>query len=124
MKSIAIDFQNHIVCIMTAGQQGTESNLNLKKGDFASFIPEKLMSYSSFTWDFENETFSVNQEYKLLDGCIMTKDCFIPELIVPMPKLSNRYDEFLAIMGYEEVESCASIFEEVLKILGLEWENE
>lgn len=31
MKSIAIDFTNNMVCFMTAGQQGTEINYDLKK---------------------------------------------------------------------------------------------
>ena len=31
MKSIALDFKNNMICFMTAGQQGTETNPDLKK---------------------------------------------------------------------------------------------
>lgn len=103
MKSIALDFKNNIVCIMIEGQQGTECNFNIKKAAFNSFIPEQFRDKNSFTWNFENDTFAVNKDYELHKGCIMTKDCFIPELIIPMPKLFKRYEEFVAIMGYEEV---------------------
>lgn len=88
---------------MTKGQQGTEYYPDMKKVAFSSFIPELYRSCNSFTWNFEDETFSVNQDYILHDGCIMTEECFIPQHIVPMQGLNQRYDEFLAILGYEEV---------------------
>lgn len=31
MKSIALDFKNNMICFMTAGQHGTETNPDLKK---------------------------------------------------------------------------------------------
>lgn len=120
MKSIAIDFTNNMVCFMTAGQQGTEINFDLKKIAFHSFIPEQFRERNSFTWNFENETFAVNQDYELHNGCIMTKDCFVPEFIIPMPKLGKRYDEFVAIMGYEEVDLNAEMPAALRKLLGLE----
>jgi hypothetical protein len=105
---------------MTAGQQGTESNPNMKKIAFSSFIPEQYRDNSSFTWNFENETFSVNQPYVLHDGCIMTKDCFVPEMIIPMHGLGKRFDEFVAILGYEEVDLKAEMPAAMRKFLGLE----
>lgn len=120
MKSISIDFNNNMICIMTAGQQGTESNPDLKKVAFNSFIPEQFRERSSFTWNFENDTFAVNQDYELHPGCIMTKDCYVPQLIIPMPKLSKRYDEFIAILGYEEVDLKAEMPEALRKLLGLD----
>ena len=88
---------------MTEGQQGTESNQDMKKVAFYSFIPEPYRSYNSFTWNFEDETFSVNQDYVLYDDCIMTTDCFVPQYVIPMQGLFGRYEEFIAILGYEEV---------------------
>ena len=120
MKSIALDFKNNMICFMTAGQQGTETNPDLKKVAFNSFIPEQFRDRNSFTWNFENETFAVNQDYELHEGCIMTKDCFVPECIIPRPKLGKRYDEFVAIMGYEEVDLKAEMPEALRKLLGLE----
>lgn len=120
MKSIAFDFKNSMICFMTAGQQGTETNSDLKKVAFNSFIPEQFRDRNSFTWNFENETFAVNQDYKLHEGCIMTKDCFVPEIIVPMPKLGKRHDEFVAIMGYEEVDLKAEMPAALRKLLELE----
>ena len=61
MKSIALDFKNNMICFMTAGQQGTETNPYLKKVAFNSFIPEQFRDKNSFTWNFENETFAVNR---------------------------------------------------------------
>lgn len=66
MKSIELDFN--------AGHQGTETNPDLKKIAFNSFIPEQFRDRNSFTWNFENETFAVNQDYELHEGYIMTKD--------------------------------------------------
>lgn len=105
---------------MTAGQQGTESNHDMQKVSFNNFIPEQFRERNSFTWNFENETFAVNRDYELYEGCIMTEDCFIPECIIPMPKLGKRYDEFVAIMGYEEVDLKAEMPAALRKLLGLE----
>ena len=32
----------------------------------------------------------------------MTKDCFIPIKIITYPGLSNKYNEMLSLIGYEE----------------------
>lgn len=119
MKSISIDFKNDRVCIMSAGQQGVEHS-SFKKEEFLSFIPEKWQTNNSFTWNFENEMFAVNQEYELVDGAIMTSDCFVPVLMIPMPGLAARYDTFVEIMGYEEVNLKEEMPEELRKLLGLE----
>ena len=115
MKSISLDFKNNRICIMTDGQQGTEHGQDMKKEKFNSFIPDKFREYNSFTWNFEAETFAVNQDYNLKDGCIMTKDCFIPEVILPMHGLKKRYDEFIAILGYEETAWKTEDFPEELR---------
>lgn len=120
MKSIALDFNNQMICFMTEGQQGTEMNPDIKKLAFNSFIPEKYREHSSFTWNFEADTFAVNQDYVLKDGCIMTKDCFIPEMIIPMKGLHKRFDEFVAILGYEEVDLKAEMPADLRKLLGLD----
>lgn len=120
LKSIALDFDNHMVCIMTDTQQGTEQNSSLKKVAFHSFIPERYRENSSFTWNFENETFSVNQPFVLQPGAIMTQDCFIPEMIIPMKGLGKRFEEFVAILGYEEVDLKSEMPEEMRRLLGLD----
>lgn len=120
MKSIALAFKNNMVCFMTAGQQGTESNPDMQKVAFNSFIPEQFRDRNSFTWNFENETFAVNQDYEIPAACIMTKDSFVPECIIPMPKLAKRYDEFVAIMGYEQVDLKAEMPAALRKLLGLD----
>ena len=120
MNSISLDFDNNMICFMTEGQQGTESNPDLKKVAFNSFIPEEFRDRNSFTWNFENETFAVNQDYVLKSGCIMTKECFVPELIVPMPKLAKRFDEFVTIMDYEQVYLKAEMPDALSHLLGLD----
>lgn len=119
MNSISIDFKNDRVCIMSAGQQGVEYN-SFCKEDFLSFIPENCQANNSFTWNFEDEIFAVNQDYELVDGAIMSSDCFVPVLMIPMPGLAARYDAFIEIMGYEEVNLKDEMPEELRKLLGLE----
>ena len=107
MKSISIDFKNCCVCLMLDGQQGTEINLKLNdKSKFLSMFPsEELMnSSSSFTWNFEDNLFAVNEEYIKSGNSneIMTKDCFVPLKIITYPGLSDKYNEMLSLMGYEE----------------------
>lgn len=119
MKSISIDFKNDRICIMSAGQQGVEHSL-FRKEDFLSFIPEKWQDQNSFTWNFEDEMFAVNQEYELVNGAIMSSDCFVPILIISMPGLAARYDTFVEIMGYEEVNLIEEMPEEFRKLLGLD----
>lgn len=109
-----------MVCIMTSGQQGTESNYDITKAALNSFIPEQYRTASSFTWNFEDETFSVNQDYTLPNGCIMTKECFVPKTIISMPGLGSRYEEFIAIIRYEQVDLMAELPAALKKILGLE----
>lgn len=107
MKSISIDFKNCCVCLMLDGQQGTEINLKLNdKSKFLDMFPsEELMnSSSSFTWNFEDNLFAVNKEYIKSGNSneIMTKDCFVPLKIITYPGLSDKYNEMLSLMGYEE----------------------
>lgn len=102
MNSISLDFFNQCVCVMSEGQQGTMCEPDLQKDIFLSFIPDKYRQHQSYTWNFENETFAVNYDYHLRDGAIMTKDCFIPQVIIPMRGLKKRYREFLTLLNYEE----------------------
>ena len=104
MKSIGIDFSNRMLCIMMEGQQGTERAIEELSdiSKFYCFIPEQYRNHTSYTWNFEDETFSVNQDYRLEDGCIMTKECFVPEVIVPMPGLKKRWNEMTQLLGMEE----------------------
>lgn len=119
MNSISIDFKNHCVCIMSAGLQGTVYN-EFQKKDFLSYIPEKWQTYNSFTWNFEDEIFAVNQDYELVDGAIMTFDCFRPISMIPMSGLAKQYDSFVELMGYEEVNLVEAMPEDLRKLLGLE----
>lgn len=106
---------------MMPGQQGTELVPGIKKEDFENFIPEKYRDKDSFTWDFETETISVNQPYKALNG-FMTKDCFIPQVVEPMPKLRKKFDEFTKLLGIETVNLADEIrknMPEVARLFGL-----
>ena len=67
MKRLSLDFDNHCLCIMMPGQEGTQIIPELKKEDFENFIPWKFKDRSSFTWDFEAESISINQPYKAID---------------------------------------------------------
>ena len=118
MKSIAIDFKNNCLCVMSEGQQGTEI-VDFNKEDFYEFIPQKYRDRNSFTWDFENETFAVNQDYELEAGCIMTKDCFIPQVILPLSGLAKQYDKFIKIMDYEEINIVDYIPDYLKDLFGL-----
>ena len=121
MKRISIDFDNRCLCIMTEGQQGTEIHPELNKEDFMGFIPKKYQDGSSFTWDFEAESFSKNQPYKAIDG-FMTKECFVADYTEPMPKLGKRFNEFIKLLGMEPVNLANEIRKEmpdIAKLLGL-----
>lgn len=108
MKSLSIDFKNKTLCIMTDSQEGTQY-CDISKEELLAYIPRKYIDYTSFTWNFENETISMNQEYKMSKeaierGSIITKDCFIAECIVPMPGLASLYSKFLKILDLEKME--------------------
>lgn len=117
MKSISIDFKNKRICIMSEGQQGTEhADDSIRKIKFNSFIPGEHREKDSFTWNFEDETFAVNRKFELKPGSIMTADDFVPEIIMPMVGLGDRYEEFIAIMGFEEFETM-DIMDDLIKSL-------
>lgn len=120
MKSISIDFKNHIMCIMTDGQQGTEYCPNIKKEDLQEFFPEKkYMEYASFTWNFNDECFAVNQEHKMFPGSIMTHEDFLPEIIIPYYGIRKKYKEFIKRIGIEECRTEDIFPAELRKFLGL-----
>lgn len=102
---------------MTEGQRGTETNLSIEKETFLKYIPDKFQQHSSFTWNFENETFSVNQDYVKAEGSIMTEACFIPEVILPIPGLKKKYQDFVEDLGYVECNIENFLFESLLKNL-------
>ncbi len=121
MKRLSIDFDNSCLCIMMPGQQGTELVPGIKKEDFEGFIPQKYRDKSSFTWDFEVESISINQPYKAVNN-FMTKECFVPEVVEPMPKLGKRFNEFIKLLDMEPVNLADEIrkeMPEVAKLLGL-----
>ena len=120
MKSISIDFTNNMICIMSEGQQGTEHGFDLEKAKFKDFIPEEYFERSSFTWNFEDEIFAVNQDFILEQDCIMTKNDFVPTRILSMRGLKARYDDFLEMIGYEEVNLIDEMDDELRSLLGLD----
>ena len=86
-----------------------------------SSIPKKFSDKSSFTWDFEAESISVNQPYKAIDN-FMTKECFVPEVVEPMPKLGKRFNEFIKLLNMEPVNLADEIrkdMPEIAKLFGL-----
>lgn len=121
MKRLSIDFDNHCLCIMMPGQEGTQIIPELKREDFKSFIQEKFSDKSSFTWDFEGESVSVNQPYKAIDNFV-TKESFVPEVVEPMPKLGKRFNEFIKLLNMEPVNLADEIqkdIPEIAKLFGL-----
>ena len=46
----------------------------------------------------------------------MSEDNFVPEVIVTMPGLGERYEEFIAIMGFEEF-GTMDIMDDLIKSL-------
>lgn len=121
MKSIGIDFSNKRICIMTEGQQGTERATEelSDKSKFDGFIPEQYRNHTSYTWNFDDETFAVNQDYQLVEGAIMTEGCFVPTVIVPMPGLNKRWNEMTNLLGYEEINLKEEIIKEMPDIAKL-----
>lgn len=118
MKRLSIDFDNHCLCIMMPGQQGTEIIPELKKEDFEGFIPDKYKDRSSFTWDFDSESISINKPYKAIDN-FMTKECFVPEGSEPMPELRHRFSEFVQILGMEPVNLADEIRKDMPELANL-----
>ena len=108
MKRLSLDFDNRCLCIMMPGQEGTQIVSELKKEDFESFIPGKFKDRSSFTWDFEAESISINQPYKAINN-FMTKECFVPEVVEPMPKLGKRLNLFIKLLDLEPVNLAEEI---------------
>ena len=105
MKSITIDFTNKNICVRAKGKSGTRKFLRFDKEFLSKFFPEDkyMTDYNSYTWDFDRDTFVVNQDKKNMfspSGEIK----YLPEIIVPMPKLSRRYREFISILKKAELE--------------------
>lgn len=49
----------------------------------------------------------------------MTKDCFIPQVILPLSGLAKQYDKFIKIMDYEEVNIVDDIPDYLKEFFGL-----
>ena len=99
MKRVTIDFTNQVICIKARSYQETRKIESLDKEEFAQFFPAKkyMTDYNSYTWNFDTNTFIVNQDQKVKveeSGEIR----YLPEVIVPMPKLSRKYREFMDLL--------------------------
>jgi len=113
MKSLSVDFKNKTLCIMVGEQIGTQY-CDVPKEKFLAYIPKKYVNYTSYTWNFENDTIAMNQEYNMSKeaierGAIITKECFVAECIVPMPGLHSLYSKFLKLLDLEEI-TCEELF--------------
>lgn len=121
MKRLSLDFDNKCLCIMMPGQEGTQIIPELNREDFENFIPQKYRDKSSFTWDFEAESISVNHSYMAINN-FMTKECFVPEIVEPMPKLGKRFNEFTKLLNMEPVNLANEIRKDmpgIAKLFGL-----
>ena len=99
MKKVTIDFTNQIICIRARSYQETRKLESLEKEELAQFFPEKkyMTDYNSYTWNFDTNTFIVNQDKKVKGG-ESGEIRFLPEVIIPMPKLSRKYREFMDLL--------------------------
>ena len=121
MKRISVDFVNKVVCVMTKDLQETQIEPELIKEKFIEqgFIPQKYCEHTCFTWNFDNDTFAVNQDHKLQDGVNMNENCFLPECIIPFKGLSRRLKEFLSVLNYEKIDANSLFTEEIRWLFGL-----
>ena len=121
MKQISIDFPSKTIYFNTDSQKGTEYGGDLDKTKLESFIPDKYRQNTCFTWDFENDTFSVNEDIPTPspDSLGPAPSAFKAVEVIPMPGLKGRHKEFLNIIDYSEL-SVAEIFPlEMLRLMGL-----
>ena len=118
MKIITIDFKNKIIYIATEGEKIVKRNVELDKRDFSNCIPSKYIDYDSFSWNFLNETFAVNQDYKLLDGAEITYDSCLPQFIIPMSGLKKYFKEILKLIGEDETSLKYESTSRLKKFLG------
>ena len=119
MNQFSLNFDNNYLCIITPGQEGTEFISGLKKETFKSFIPEKYWDKASFTWDFETESITINKPYEPAPGTIITKSCFVPETVEPMPGLADRFEEFIKLLGMEQINLAEEIRKEMPELAKL-----
>jgi hypothetical protein len=99
MKTVTIDFTNHVLKIMAKKYEDTRKFEGFKKEELAPFFPEKkfMEDYNSYTWDFDADIFIVNQDKRKVIS--ETGDIrYFPELIIPMPNLSRKYKDFMNIV--------------------------
>lgn len=119
MKKISIDFKNNAICFMLKNQQGTEFNPCLKnRKAFNGFIPGKYRKNNVFTWDFENNKFSIDDDIEKSN--FIVKEQFISKRTYNMPGLSERYEEFVAILGYEQMDlskDCSELLKKLFRIM-------
>ena len=128
MKKYYLYFKNHCYGVDDEGARGTEIIPEIdisKKEYFMEFIPVEYKDECSFSWDFENNIFSVYEPYDAVDNFV-TLECFRPVLEEPMPNLSKNYEKFKQILekqfNLRRVSIAAEIIKEspeAAKLLGL-----
>lgn len=107
MKKISFDFTNRMLAIETSSQAGTEGMPeHITKSSLFQFVPsEHLLHATCFTFDFENNSFSVNQDIPLLNrerGEILTIGSFVPVFSINILGLNDNFMKLCEIIGYEE----------------------
>lgn len=103
MKIIGINFSENIVLLKTEGQNGTEKK-DCCKEKMLKYIPSQYYENTCFSWDFEQETITINEDYvKSNPNAIVTEEDFKACKTISMPGLKGLYDNFIKDLEYEEV---------------------
>lgn len=117
MRIVSLDFKNHIIYVAVDESERIKFEADIKKTVFSSFIPVQYYhDYDSFTWNFDNEIFAVNQNYIVKDDIIVAKECFVPQVIEPMNGLKKRFNKFVRLLEYEPEETPARIYKRLIRI--------
>lgn len=104
VSSIAMDFSNKTICIETPLQKRIEY-IDINKDKFKDFYPSTsyIDNYNFFVWDFSKELFIVIQSNNKSEGKDMTRVCFTPDIIIPMPGLGKKLIKFLKCIDGKKV---------------------
>ena len=101
MGKITVDFKNSSIIVCDRGTNGTMF-YDKPIEDFSGLIPKPYYEKRTcFTWDFDNNSFFVNETNELPEGAILLGESIKPILKLP---LEIDYDSFIKHAELEEVQ--------------------